>query len=204
MKKRLLFFVLPFVGYIFVRFLNLTCKKKFFFPSSLPQTPVIIAFWHGELLMQPFLYNQIRPNHKVTAIISEHSDGEIISRLIGYFGFESSRGSARKNDAKALLSSIRKMDDGYDVAITPDGPKGPRHSIAEGIVAIAKKKNAQIVPCNFQASSFWQFRSWDKFTIPKPFSTISFYAGEPIDISDIETEDAIALIKTELLKNAII
>jgi hypothetical protein len=153
--------------------------------------------------MQPFLYHKIRPNHKITVMISEHFDGEIIARLIEYFGFESSRGSARKNGAKVLLGTMRKMDDGYDVAITPDGPRGPRHSVADGIVAIAQKKKAKIVAFNFQASSFWQFRSWDKFTVPKPFSTITFFASEPICVDGTPIGEAGELIKNELLKNAI-
>ena len=204
MKKKILLFVVPIVGYIICWLIYLTCKKKFIVSNNIPSEPSIIAFWHGELLMQPFLYNHIRKNHKITVMISEHTDGEIISRLISFFGFESSRGSARKNGAKALLSSIRKMEDGYDVGITPDGPKGPRHSVAEGIVAIAKKKKAKIIPFNFQASSFWQFDSWDKFVVPKPFSTITFFAGEPICIDDIDNEHSILLIRNEMLKNAIL
>jgi len=203
MKKRLLAFFIPIIGYLLVRMIYLTCKKKFIVTQNLPTEPFIVAFWHGELLMQPFLYRKIRGSHKITVMISEHFDGEIIARLIEFFGFESSRGSARKNGAKALLSSIRKMDDGYDVAITPDGPKGPRHSVAEGIIAIAKKKKAKIIPFNFQASSFWQFSSWDKFTIPKPFSTVTFFAGEPLDVCEVEAPEASVIVKQQLLKNAI-
>ena len=203
-KKKILLFFLPIIGYLICRIIYISCKKRFVLSDNIPEEPSIIAFWHGELLMQPFLYNHIRKNHKITVMISEHTDGEIISRLISFFGFESSRGSARRNGAKALLSSIRKMEDGYDVGITPDGPKGPRHSVAEGIVAIAKKRNAKIIPFNIKASSFWQLSSWDKFVIPKPFSTITFFAGEPIYIDNLDNEQSVLLIKNEMLKNAIL
>lgn len=204
MKKKLLLLFAPIFGYVFVWLIYLTCKKRYDIASKIPDEPFIIAFWHGELLMQPFLYKYLRPDHKVAAMISEHADGEVLARLIGFFGFESSRGSGRKNGAKALLSSLRKMDDGYDVAITPDGPRGPRHSMAEGIVAIAQKKKAKIVLFNYQASSFWQLKSWDKFVVPKPFSTITFFASEPICIADKDSSQALELIKTGLLKNAVL
>ena len=203
-EKKLLLLIAPFIGYLIVRLLYLTCRSRFVVDGEIPKEPLIIAFWHGELLMQPFLYNHTRPNHKVAAMISEHSDGEVISRMIEFFGFESSRGSGRKNGAKALLTSLRKMDEGYDVAITPDGPKGPRHSMAEGIVAIAKKKKAKIVTFNFQPSSYWQFDSWDRFVVPKPFSTITFFAGKPICIDNMDNGEALELIKNVLLKNAVL
>lgn len=203
MKKKFLAFLVPIFGYMLVKLIYFTCKKRFNIDGDVPNEPVVVAFWHGELLMQPFLYNIIRPKHKITVMISEHFDGEIIARLISFFGFESSRGSARKNGAKALLSSIKKMEDGYDVAITPDGPKGPRHSIAEGIVAISKKKKAKIVVFNFQATSYWRFNSWDRFAVPKPFSTITFFVSKPLDIIELDTVNAVAFIRQEMLKNAI-
>jgi len=202
MKRKILALVIPILGYVLVRVIYLTCKKNFFIPDNLPQKPFIVAFWHGELLMQPFLYNKIRPNHKISVMISEHFDGEIIARLIEFFGFETTRGSARKNGAKALLSTLRRMDDGHDVAITPDGPRGPRHSVADGIVAIAQKKQAKIVVFNYTASSFWMLKSWDRFVIPKPFSTLNFYASAPIDIADMDGESAKNFIRDEMLKNA--
>jgi lysophospholipid acyltransferase (LPLAT)-like uncharacterized protein len=202
MKRKILTAIAPILGYLVVRLIYLTCKKQFFIAQKLPDEPLIVAFWHGELLMQPFLYNKVRPNHKVSAMISEHFDGEILARLIGFFGFDTTRGSARKNGAKALLSTFRRMDEGHDIAITPDGPKGPRHSVAVGIVAIAQKKQAKIVVFNYTASSYWELRSWDKFVVPKPFSTLSFYASAPIDIDGLDVEAARLLIREEMLKNA--
>jgi lysophospholipid acyltransferase (LPLAT)-like uncharacterized protein len=202
MKRKILTAIAPILGYLVVRLIYLTCKKQFFIAQKLPNEPLIIAFWHGELLMQPFLYNKVRPNHKVSAMISEHFDGEILARLIGFFGFDTTRGSARKNGAKALLSTFRRMDEGHDIAITPDGPKGPRHSVANGIIAIAQKKRAKIVVFNYTSSSYWTLKSWDKFVVPKPFSTLSFYASAPIDIADMDIESARVLVREKMLKNA--
>lgn len=100
------------------------------------------------------------------------------------------------------MNALKEIKEGNDVAITPDGPRGPRFSVANGIVAIAQKTKCQIVALNSQPSRYWQFNSWDKFMVPKPFGTIHFYVSEPFDVNDLEQEDAKNLIKEKLLENA--
>ena len=182
--------------------LRLTCKVRFEGGQNLPKQPFIVAFWHGELLFQPFLYKKIRPNHKIAVMISEHFDGEIIAKIMGFFRFETVRGSGRKNGVKALLAAIKKSQEGYDIAITPDGPKGPVHSVAQGIVALAQKKSLPIVPFNIYADRYWQLSSWDKFIIPKPFSNVTLRAGEPFSVESMDMEEALKLIASRLLTNA--
>lgn len=137
-------------------------------------------------------------------MISEHFDGEIISRLIGYFGLESIRGSSKKGAAKVLIAAIRKLKEGYDIAITPDGPRGPRHSVQNGIVAISRKTGASIVAFNCRPSSFWQLKSWDRFVIPKPFCTLVFRASAPFGLDGLSDEEAKELVKKRLLENAVL
>lgn len=163
---------------------------------------MIVAFWHGELLMQPFLYKKLR-DRDVYAMISEHSDGEIIAKLIEFFGFKSIRGSSRRGGAKALIGAIKKLKEGNDIAITPDGPKGPRFSVANGVVAIAKKNRVKIIIFNYKVDRYWRFNSWDKFIVPKPFSRIEFFASEPFSIEEFSDEEAKKYIKERLLENAI-
>lgn len=199
-KRKILSYVLPPLGALLIRLIYLTCKKRFSIPKNLPQEPFVVAFWHGELLMQPYLYRKIRGSHKIAVMISEHFDGEIIARTIKSFRIESIRGSTKKGAAKVLLGAIKKMREGYDIAITPDGPRGPRHSVADGIVAISKKMDAYIVPFRYKASRYWQLNSWDKFIIPKPFSTIYFYAGKPFKVKDLDLESAKDFVKKEMLQ----
>lgn len=149
--------------------------------------------------MQPFIYNKLRDKPKVATMISEHFDGEIIAKVISYFHFESIRGSSKKGAVKVLKEAFKKVNEGYDIAITPDGPRGPRYSIADGIVAIAQKKDMKIVACNFYADKFWRLKSWDGFLIPKPFSKICLYAQEPFSIEGLEKEDAKERIKSALM-----
>ena len=199
LKRRILLAILPPLGALLIRILFLTCKKRYHL-RSLPDEPIIISFWHGNLLMQPFLYRKARPKRRAWVMISEHFDGELIARVISFFGFGAVRGSPKKGGAKALIAALRKLKEGDDIAITPDGPRGPIYSVAPGIVAMARKSGAPIVPFAFKTERFWRLKSWDRFVIPKPFSTIDFYIGEPIDIDGMSDEEAKAFIKDQMLQ----
>ncbi|RXK04722.1 lysophospholipid acyltransferase family protein [Halarcobacter bivalviorum] len=202
MKIFLITRVVPFFLQLFVKFIYFTSKKVFHHPKIDENESFVVAFWHGELLMQPFNYRKLKLNGKVSALISQHKDGEAITRTVEYLGIHSIRGSSSKGGAKALISAIKEIKAKNDVAITPDGPRGPRHSVADGIVAISKKTNARILIFNYKATKYWQFNSWDKFVLPKPFGTLEFFIQEPLDISNMEMEEAKKLIKEKMLENA--
>ncbi|MAD41416.1 MAG: hypothetical protein CL623_03390 [Arcobacter sp.] len=112
------------------------------------------------------------------------------------------RGSSSKGAAKALISTIKEIKAGSDVALTPDGPRGPRFSVAPGVVAIAQKSNAKIIVLNSKPSKYWQFSSWDKFILPKPFGKIDFYLSEPFCIEGLEFEEAKEFIKDKMMTHA--
>jgi lysophospholipid acyltransferase (LPLAT)-like uncharacterized protein len=152
--------------------------------------------------MQSFNYQELRKNRDISVIISEHKDGEIIARIGKYLGINAIRGSSSKGGAKVLIKAIKNLRANNDIAITPDGPRGPRFHIADGIVAISKKTNAKILIFNCKASSYWQFKSWDKFVLPKPFGTLEFFIQNPLDISELEMDEAKELIKQKMLLNA--
>ncbi len=194
---------LPFVLHLFVRIIYLTNKKVYHHARLKSDEPIVVAFWHGELLMQPFNYKKLKPNGLVKAIISNHKDGEIITNIVTYLGIGAIRGSSSKGGAKALISTIRELKSGNDIAITPDGPRGPRFSIADGIVAISKKAKAKIVVFNCRPTKYWQMKSWDKFVVPKPFGTLHFYISEPFDVESLDLEDAKKLIYEKMMENAI-
>lgn len=202
MKLFLVTKVVPFFMQLVVRFIYLTNKKVFHHPKIDLNESFIVAFWHGELLMQPFNYKKLKPHGKVSAMISEHKDGEAITRTVEYLGIHSIRGSSSKGGAKALISAIREIKGGDDIAITPDGPRGPRHSVADGIVAIHKKTNARILMFNCKPTKYWQFKSWDKFIVPKPFGTLEFFISEPLDLKDLEIDEAKELVRKSMLINA--
>jgi len=206
MKKKIFKYIqiniVPFIMQFFVRLIYLTNKKIYHHPQNLGDHSYIIAFWHGDLLMKPLHYNNFRPNGYMKAIISEHRDGATIRKIVKYLGTGSFDGSSTRGGAKAMIGAIKALKNNTaDVAITPDGPKGPIYSIADGIVAISQKTKAKILPFSSIPSSYWQMKSWDKFIVPKPFGTINFYIGEPFDVEDLEMEDAKKLIHDKLMEN---
>ena len=120
--------------------------------------------------------------------------------MISFFGIGAIRGSSSKGAVKALAQSFRELKSGVDVIITPDGPRGPYHSVADGAVVIAQKQNAPIQILNYEASKFWQLKSWDKMIIPKPFSEISYTLSPPFSVTGMELEAAREQIKKEMEK----
>ncbi len=202
-KQYLQNIILPYVLQHFVRFVYFTSKKNFYHPEIDAKKTYVIGFWHGELLMQPFNYHKLK-NGTVKAIISDHKDGEAITRIVQYLNVGSVRGSSSKGGLKALINAIKEIKSGVEVAITPDGPRGPRHSVADGIVAVAQKTGSEILIFNCKPTSYWQLKSWDKFVIPKPFGTINFYISEPLNILDMQMDDAKEIIREKMLINALI
>ena len=191
--------LLPLVASLFIRFLYLTNKKVFHAPNEISDEPVIFACWHGELLMLPYLYMYYRKTPHAKVLISSHFDGAFISKTIEYFGLGTLAGSTNRNAVRVLIEAIKAIKEGYDIGITPDGPKGPRHEVADGIIVMAQKTKAKIMLVEIKPTKFWRFNSWDEFTIPKPFGTLHYYASQTLDVSDMGLEEARELIQKGLL-----
>lgn len=149
------------------------------------QQPFIICIWHGKILIPIFIHR----HQGICAMVSEHRDGEMIAQTLQRLGYATVRGSSTRGGTRAMLGMIRALKAGGTGAITPDGPRGPRHEFKAGMITIAQKSQAAILPLTFASSRVWRLKSWDRFTIPKPFSkTIALY-GEPIFIPR-ETDEA--------------
>ena len=158
--------------------------------------PVVLALWHGEML--PLLY--YHRNRQIAVLVSEHGDGEIIARILASFGFRLVRGSSSRGAARALIAVDRELEAGFDVGITPDGPRGPRHSVAPGALLAAHRAGVRIVPLAASASAFWQLGSWDRFMIPKPFARVTIAYGDPLPVDAPSSREAGE--RTEVLANA--
>jgi hypothetical protein len=201
-KNYLYFTVLPFILQIVVRIIHLTNKKTYRYPTvNLDNENLIVAMWHGDLLMQPLNYRHFKKNGEIKVIVSEHKDGEIIRKVCEYLGVGGLSGSSSKGGAKALIGAIKALKNGTDVAITPDGPRGPIYSVADGIVILSQKTKTKIVVLSAIPKSYWQMSSWDKFIVPKPFGEIDFYASVPFDVEGLELEDAKKLISSKMMEN---
>lgn len=190
--------ILPHLLYYLVRIIYFTNKKVYHHPKD-DGKPLIICMWHGDLMSQPYNYFAFRKNGTVKAMISHNKDGEIITKLVSNFKIGAVRGSSSKGAAKVLITALKELKSGNDIAITPDGPRGPRYSVADGVIALAQKSDSNVVCFNTVPTKYWQFKSWDKFILPKPFGRIDFYISEPFDIKNIEFEQAREFIKEKML-----
>ncbi|HEY8309172.1 MAG TPA: lysophospholipid acyltransferase family protein, partial [Gemmatimonadaceae bacterium] len=147
--------------------------------------PFIFALWHGQLL--PLVVQHRSQGVKI--LISEHRDGEIIAQIASRLGLASIRGSTTRGGARALLAMCDALVSGSEVAVTPDGPRGPARSFASGAIVAAHRARAPIVPIGVSASGAWRLKSWDGFMIPKPFARVTVAYGDPmyVDAPDART-----------------
>lgn len=151
---------------------------------------IILAFWHGRLMMMPYSY----PGNGITILVSRSKDGELVARTVEGFGIESVRGSSSKGWLGGVRGLLKAVRDGRDVAITPDGPRGPGMKAQMGAIQIARTTGLPIIPMTFSASKKKTFKSWDSFILPYPFSRGVFICADPIrverDAGAEEMEDA--------------
>lgn len=205
MKKKIFVYlqknIFPFIVQCLIRLIYLTNKKTFHHPTDKNKQAFISAIWHGDLIMQTFNYKKYKPNGLVKAMISEHRDGETIRKVLKYLGIDSISGSSTRGGVKALVNGIKTLKQDIDIAITPDGPQGPIYSIADGIVMLAQKTHTPIRVFSSIPSKYWQFNSWDKFIVPKPFGSIDFYISEPFDLDGLSLEEAKEKIKQNMMQN---
>lgn len=153
--------------------------------------PIILAFWHGRLLMMPYIWPH---KHNMNVLISEHRDGMLISRTIARFHLSTISGSSSRKALSAVREIMKKLKNGESVTFTPDGPRGPRHKAAPGIVAVAAATGVPIVPSAFSASPARILSSWDAFMLPYPFCRGVIMAGKPFTLAKDElSEDSLCL-----------
>lgn len=140
--------------------------------------PVIFCLWHGGLL--PLVY--VHQYEGVVVLVSEHSDGEYITRVLHRYGYETARGSSTRGGTRGLRGLVRAAREGRDLAVTPDGPRGPAQVFKPGAVVAAQLTGLPLVPVGVGASSAWHFRSWDHFMVPRPLSRLQVVYGEPFAV----------------------
>jgi lysophospholipid acyltransferase (LPLAT)-like uncharacterized protein len=161
------------------------------------------ALWHNRLLIFPLVLRRFFPDRHGAALISASRDGDLLSDAIHRFKYDVVRGSSSKLGASALLQLGEELTAGRDVVITPDGPRGPAYELGPGIVFLAQKTGAQVLPVNMEYSSCWRVKSWDRFIIPKPFCKVRVIIGQPLRMrstsSDQEFESERMRLQTAMM-----
>lgn len=212
MKNAFIQWIIATLIFVIQTIIRLTCRiqiqnKEVIVKAYKEQRPVIVTLWHGRLLLMPLLFPYFMRSN---ALISAHRDGRIIQKTALLNNIQTVTGSSSKGGATALREMMRKIKDGQSMFITPDGPKGPACKAQSGAVELSRMTKAPIIPTAISTSRGWILGSWDKFLIPRPFSTIYVKLGEPLTVESKEERDEktqelegqLNALQTELDKNA--
>ena len=194
-KDIILLHLAPYIAEIIVRITFMTMKIENLHEERARRfwrgdERMILAVWHGRLLMIPIGYK----GRMIKCLISHHKDGEMLVRFMRRFGHGTVRGSSSRGGALAMREMLREIKK-VDIAVTPDGPRGPRFVVQDGIIALARLSGVPIVPVTFGSSKKKIFGSWDAFQLPYPFSRGAFLWGEPIPV---KKEDDLEEKRSEL------
>lgn len=146
--------------------------------------PVIFCIWHNRLALCLELYRyyvqKFRPERRMAAIVSASKDGGLLARVLELFHVQPVRGSSSRRGAQAILEMTSFAQQGLDLAVTPDGPRGPCYQVQEGVAALAQLTGRAVIPVVYSLNWKWQLKSWDRFQIPLPFAVCRMRLGDPM------------------------
>lgn len=142
--------------------------------------PVIYAFWHGRLMVPSWTHR----DRGVGILISRSADGEYVARMAEKLGFHVIRGSSTRGGEEGFRLMLDCLRSGRDVAVTPDGPVGPRYEVKKGMIYLARASGAAIVPVGIGISRYKQLASWDEFRVPLPGTYVLAHFGEPVWVGE--------------------
>lgn len=181
LSDRLLLKLVPLSAVWVMRLLNLSIKRDIIGADKLRSAwergeHVIIPFWHDQLLLLVFGY----PGKHAKLLISSSKDGELLARTMKYFDHDTVRGSSTRGGRAAFKKMLELCQEKVDIVLTPDGPRGPRHELKDGVVQLARMSGRPVMPLAFVCSRGHRFKSWDRFLFPYPFSRGVYSFGDPI------------------------
>jgi len=151
-----------------------------------PQRPCIFAFWHNRIFLMPYLFRKYwhtRRRDRVAVLVSASRDGEKLAHVLSKFDLICVRGSSSRRGKEALRELALLVEEGYDVGITPDGPRGPKYCCHDGVISLSQITQAPIVPLSYDLSRKITLNSWDNFMIPLPFSRATLRIATPTTIA---------------------
>lgn len=179
-----LWFSVPFLIAILINVLGFTWRIRFEGWDKVlnEENGILYSFWHENLL--PVLYTH--RFRKVGVVVSPSRDGEIVARVLKIMGYRIFRGDTESGGKRAVIQLIKYGNHGNEIAITPDGPKGPRRKVKKGIIEIGRIGNFPIYAASIKAGNCFRFSSWDRFMLPLPFSKVLIKISGPLNRVDPE------------------
>jgi hypothetical protein len=192
--------------YLVVRAVAATLRYEYRDESGLlgdePPRPVIFAGWHNRLALALIVYEKYvhrrQPARRLAALASASRDGALVSRVLELFHVQPVRGSSSRRGLQALVELTAWSGRGYDLAITPDGPRGPRYEVQPGVLSLAQLTGQPIVPAAYNLSFKWCLKSWDGFQIPLPFSRCEVVIDAPVIVPRQATQEERDQLRAEL------
>lgn len=155
---------------------------------------IVYVFWHAHLMSLTWLLRY----QGVVPLVSEHRDGEYIARVLERFGFGLSRGSSTRGGSGGLRGLVRAAREGRELAVTPDGPRGPAREFKPGALVAARLTGHRVVPVGIGATRAWRLDSWDRFMIPKPFARLTAVFGAPVEVPRELDDAGVAALAREM------
>ena len=155
---------------------------------------VILAFWHNRVVMMPIAGR----GQRLCIMNSQSRDGEIATRALARWGIRSVRGSATRGGAGGFLQLVRAFRDGYQLAVVPDGPRGPRYVAKPGVIHLARATGAVIVPVTYAAAWERRLGTWDRLLVPLPFARVEFRIADSLAVPRDANDEQVEALRSEL------
>lgn len=159
---------------------------------------VIMSFWHNRLLLFPYAYRYQMQLHRLVAMVSRSHDGQLVAGFLERFGFRTLRGSSSQGGMAIFSQAVRMAREGYDIAISPDGPRGPRYQVQPGIIKLAQMTGLPILPVSYQVSIRKEIDSWDRFIVPGPFAKVAVEVSAAITVPRRAGKEQLELARIRL------
>ena len=202
LRQRIVLSLIVEAGYWFIRLLGPTLRVSVSYEEgaqkTLDQRPLVASFWHSCMIPATYLFR----NMGIRVMSSFSYDGEYMGRIIRRFGFVAVKGSSSRNPVRALLGLRRALAEGWTVAFTLDGPRGPRHKVKPGPVALGRSTGLALTTFHAAVDKAWVLNSWDRMMIPMPFSRVLVRVGKlipvPTEASDADLEGYTAELQATL------
>lgn len=198
LRQRIVLSLIVWAGYWFIRLLGPTLRLSVSYEEGAQKTldarPFIASSWHSCLIPATYIFRDMG----VRVMSSFSYDGEYMGRIIRRFGFVAVKGSSSRNPVRALLGLRRALAEGWTVAFTLDGPRGPRRKVKPGPVALARSTGLALTTFHAAVDKAWVLNSWDRMMIPKPFSRVLVRVGKLIPVPTDASEEDLERYTTEL------
>jgi lysophospholipid acyltransferase (LPLAT)-like uncharacterized protein len=198
LRQRIVLRVIIAAGYWFIRLIGPTLRvcvtHEEGAQQSVDQRPLIVSFWHACMIPATYICRNIG----VRVMSSNSYDGEYMGRIVRKFGFIPVKGSSSRNAVRALLGLRRSLEEGWTVAFTLDGPRGPRYKVKPGPVALARSSGVPLSMFHIAAERAWILNTWDRLMIPQPFSRVLVRFGQLIPVPPAASDQDLERYQQEL------